>query len=128
LADIDPAADTARIERLLGALRADTETRLAARESEFAPLLPDEERSLDDRVTALADFCRGYLFGLVAGGVRDLAQLPAEANEVVNDLVKIAEAEAEPSAGETEEQALSELIEYVRVGVQLVYEELHSAD
>ena len=41
--------------------------------------------------------------------------------------MKISEAEAEAS-DELEEYAFTELLEYVRVGVQLVYEELHVAD
>jgi uncharacterized protein len=129
LADIDPAADTTAAERLLGALRAETQTRLAERESDFSPLLPGEHASLIERVGALADFCRGFLFGLVAGGVRDLNKLPDDAREVVNDFMRIAEAEADsPTGDEADEHALAELTEYVRVGVQLVYEELHSGD
>ncbi len=129
-ADVDPTADSMDAERLLGVLRAQTQTRLTERESDFAPLLPADDSSLGARVAALADFCSGYLLGLVAGGVSDLAKLPGDAREVVNDFVKIAQAEAdtESVATEVEEQALLELVEYVRVGVQLIYEELHSAD
>jgi uncharacterized protein YgfB (UPF0149 family) len=127
-ADVDPAADNAEAERLLGALRAQTQTWLAARESEFVPLLPSTERSLDAQVAALADFCRGYVVGLVAGGMREFAGLPADAREIIEDFMKIAEAEVEDRTAETEAQAFTELTEYVRVGVQLIYEELHSTD
>jgi len=127
-ADANAAADSSEAERLLEALRDYTETRLAARESEFFLLLPDDDRTLTERATALADFCRGFLMGLVAGGVRELDALPAEAREVVEDFMKIAEAEADGRATEVEEQALAEIGEYVRTGVQLVYEELRSAD
>lgn len=128
LADVLPAADRAGAEHLLGDLRAETEKQLTARESDFSPLLPHEDSTLPARVGALADFCRGYVLGLVAGGVRDLGQLPHDAREVVDDFMKIAEAETESVATEVEEQALAELVEYVRVGVQLVYEALHTDD
>jgi len=128
LADVDPAIDTSLAQDLLTALRAETALRLAGRESEFSPLLPDDGRDLLQRVSALADFCRGYLLGLAAGGMTDLAHLPGDAREVVEDFTKIAEAEADSAADEVEEQALAELTEYVRLGVQIVYEELHGTD
>ena len=127
-ADANAAADSSEAERLLEGLRDYTDTRLAARESEFFLLLPDDDRTLAERATALADFCRGFLLGLVAGGVRELDALPAEAREVVEDFMKIAEAEADGRATEVEEHALAQISEYVRTGVQLVYEELRSAD
>jgi uncharacterized protein YgfB (UPF0149 family) len=127
LADMNPGADTREVERLLGALRATTQMRLTERDSEFTPLLPGEDAGLAERVAALADFCRGYVMGLLAGGVSDLAALPGDAREVVEDMIKIAQAEAGETA-EAEERALAELTEYVRVGVQVVYEALHADD
>jgi uncharacterized protein YgfB (UPF0149 family) len=127
LGDADAGADTDSARRLLQDVGSYTQTRLAARDSEFELLLPDGVQPVDMRTGALADFCRGYVMGLVAGGVREFAALPGDAREVIEDFMKIAEAQA-AGVGETEEQALSTLTEYVRTGVQVVYEELHSAD
>lgn len=113
---------------MLNMLCAYTETRLAGRESEFELLLPDENGALEQRVNALADFCRGFLLGLVAGGVTELSALPADAREVVEDFMKIAEAEADGRTSDVEEKAFTEIAEYVRTGVQLVYESLHPGD
>ncbi|HKQ29829.1 MAG TPA: UPF0149 family protein [Burkholderiales bacterium] len=124
LADVDAAANSLSARRLLESVGNYTETHLAARDSEFELLLPDEAEPLDARTGALADFCRGYVLGLVAGGVRELAALPGDAREVVEDFMKISNVQADNMA-ETEEQALAELTEYVRTGVQVVYEELH---
>lgn len=123
--DANAAVDSAAAEDLLEQLSAYTAASLKARESAFEPLLPDEQRALEARVLALADFCRGFLLGLVEGGVRELTRLPPEAREVVEDFMKIAEAEADGRAGEVEERAFAEIVEYVRTGVQLVYEGLH---
>jgi uncharacterized protein YgfB (UPF0149 family) len=128
LGDANAARDRLEAERLLEALHDYTAARLAGRESAFELLLPEEARTLEERVGALAGFCRGYLLGLVAGGVRELSALPGDAREVVEDFMKIAEAEADGRAGEVEERAFIDLLEYVRTGVQLVYEELHTAD
>jgi uncharacterized protein len=127
LGDANAAVDSGVAEELLAALSSYTEARLNERESNFSLLLPDEGRDLRQRVAALADFCRGYLMGLVAGGVRELDKLPGDAREVVEDFMKIAEAEAGGMVAELEEQALVDLAEYVRTGVQIVYEEIHGA-
>ncbi len=103
---------------------------------EFEPLLPGEDTDLETRVQSLAEWCRGFLLGLVAGGLKDLHALsdrPAAAagggggsGEALRDLIEIAEVElGEGEAGEAAERALTELIEYVRAAVTLVYEELH---
>jgi uncharacterized protein YgfB (UPF0149 family) len=124
----DPEEEAARREAgaLLEALAAGLERRLASRGFEFEPLLPGEEADLDTRVRALAEWCRGFLLGLVAGGLKDLRTLPGEAGEAVRDLVEIAEVElGEGESGEAAERALAELIEYVRAAVTLLYEDLH---
>jgi uncharacterized protein len=126
LADVDTGADSTPARRLLENVGSYTEARLAARDSEFELLLPDEAEPLDTRTSALVDFCRGYVLGLVAGGVREFADLPGDAREVIEDFMKISDVEV-VNGIEAEEQALAELTEYVRTGVQVVYEELHPA-
>jgi uncharacterized protein YgfB (UPF0149 family) len=92
---------------------------------EFALLLPDEEATLEDRIEAIADWCRGFIYGLTEGGVTDVTQLPGDAGEVVRDLMELAEVGLDESADvETQDKALAEIEEYIRVGVQLVFEEL----
>jgi hypothetical protein len=115
-------------ESLLTALSDQTQTQLHDPEFGFEPLLPDTTGDAAAGADALAAWCRGFLFGLVAGGVKDFARLPAEAGEFVQDLMQIAEAEAAPGANEEEDaRALAELVEYLRAGVQLMYEELQHA-
>jgi hypothetical protein len=92
---------------------------------EFVPLLPDDEQSLETRVEALGTWCQGFLYGFGAAGTAGHAQLPGDVTEVLTDLAQISHAGiAEPESVEVEEQAYAELVEFVRVGVQLVYDEL----
>jgi uncharacterized protein YgfB (UPF0149 family) len=92
----------------------------------FMPLLPDDEAELSDRAQALSAWCEGFLFGL-AGQMRlDLEGCSEEVREIVRDLSELTRAglgDAEDL--EVEESAYAELVEYVRVGAQLVYMELH---
>jgi uncharacterized protein YgfB (UPF0149 family) len=51
--------------------------------------------------------------------------LPKDVREFLEDMLSLAGAESDATADEEDEaRALTELVEYVRVGVQLVYETL----
>ena len=95
---------------------------------EFQMLLPGDEDSLDQRVHALGDWCQGYLIGLSLGGIKDFAPLPDDAREIANDLLEIARAGTsyELEGSEEDENAYAELVEYLRVGVLLINEELQT--
>ena len=92
---------------------------------DFTLFLPDDSDPLPTRSTALADWCRGYVMGLVEAGLTDFDKLPEDAAEVVRDLVAISELElSEDDDGSDED--LMQIEEFIRVGVQLVYENLNS--
>ena len=93
---------------------------------EFQLLLPVDDDHIDNRVNALGDWCQAYLVGLALGGVKDFASLPDNAREVADDLIEIARAGTSYSleGNEEDENAYAELIEYIRVGVLLINEEL----
>jgi len=105
-----------------------TSETLAGTDLEFQPLLPEEEQPLSERTAALAQWCVGFLYGLGSGAIQDLKTLPGEVGEVVRDFDDITRVGVD--GGETDEQnesAYAELVEFVRVGVQLVFEELEGA-
>lgn len=93
---------------------------------DFQLLLPDDDDSLDARVHALGDWCQGFLSGLALGGIKDFIDLPDDGREVAEDLVEIARAGSSYhlEGSEEDEQAYAELMEYMRVGVLLLNEEL----
>jgi uncharacterized protein YgfB (UPF0149 family) len=97
---------------------------------EFSPLLPDDDYGIDQRAEALGLWCHGFLAGLVVGGL-DLSggqsELSAELNELVRDLAEISKVGADGKETEDPElgdSSLVELVEYVRVGAQYIFEEL----
>lgn len=92
----------------------------------FDLLLPDDSESLDARAEALAQWCQGFLVGLTMGGIETGKPLPGDVGEVVSDFATLAQAAHEGAAAEEDEQAYAELCEFVRVGAQLVYEELRA--
>lgn len=93
----------------------------------FALLLPDGDDPIEERTEALADWARGFSVALLRGDRLTLKDLPDNSAEVVKDLIKISEAQPGEQTEENE-RALTEIEEYMRVGIQLVYEELHPGD
>ena len=125
LPDPGPDGPGAFDEGPLAELHQHTARVLAAPDMEFQPLLPDDELDLGSRVDALGAWCQGFLYGFGVSGTSAGATLPEEVAEVLSDLADISRAGAVGSAErEVEEEAYSELVEYLRAAVQLVYDDL----
>jgi len=93
----------------------------------FVLLLPDMDDPIVERTEALADWARGFSVALLRGEDLKLGDLPENSAEVAGDLLRISEAQA-GGQSEENERALAEIEEYMRVGVQLVFEELQPED
>lgn len=100
-----------------------TEQALASEELVFQPLLP-EEAALTERALALGAWCQGFLFGLASTLPDVTARLGGEALEAVNDFGELALAVRGGEDADEVENAWVELVEFVRIGVLLVYEDL----
>jgi uncharacterized protein len=117
-------ADPLSKETLRG-LYVDTAGSLEGREMEFELLLPVDEEPIDARTAALAQWCQGFLYGLGTSVVQDESGLPGDLGEIVRDLTEITHVAVDTEqTPESNESAYAELVEFVRVGVQLVFDEL----
>ena len=111
----------AMIERVFTA----TATSFGEQGMEFEPLLPDDESPLSGRANALALWCTGFLYGLGTGHISDLEALNGDVGEIVRDFTEISRATGDDAdADESNEQAYAELVEFIRVAAQVVFEEL----
>ncbi len=91
----------------------------------FELMLPPDSASLPVRTRALAEWCGGYLYGLALGGIREAVALPESVREVMQDFQELSRAgfsDAPPD--ESDEVAYAEIVEFMRVSVLLVHEEL----
>lgn len=112
-------------EETLRTLFDETAHALDERQMGFGLLLPGDDRPLDERAAALGQWCQGFLYGLGSSRIADLERLPGEVGEVVRDLAQISQVGVSADESiEAQESAYTELVEFVRVGAQLVYEEL----
>lgn len=90
----------------------------------FRLLLPADDAPIDARAASLAAWCNGFLYGLAVRGLRPMEELPDELREILSDFSEIGRAGvAEEEAEEAGESAYAELVEYVRVAVQIVFDE-----
>jgi len=104
-----------------------SENQIKSPDFDFSLLLPDDSASIDSRIETLGEWCQGFLLGISQGGVVDIKALPGELPEMVEDMVNIGRVNTYEQENENEDEAsYFELMEYVRVGVQLFWEELAS--
>lgn len=118
----DPGLPAPASGSALDRLRVATALQLEDRDFAFALLMPGDSEPLSVRSAALFDWCRGFLggFGLAAG---ERSSLSEEGNEALADLARLAAAQpdAEDDDDAGEEDALTELEEFVRVAVLLLH-------
>jgi len=124
LAGTDEAdRSTGAYRRSLQDLAARTRTEIADPHLGFTPLLPEDSAPLAERALGLYDWSRGFLYGLGLTGV-DVSRCSGSVREVCDDFSAITRLDLKDlDASEENEQALTELTEFVRVATMLVYEE-----
>jgi hypothetical protein len=117
-ADDEPA-------RELRGLFDSTRAALHAQDLQFVVALPDDDAPLAQRAAALGQWCQGFLYGLGTNPLPDPQSLPGDVGEIVRDLSALVQVGVDDNEDpEANEQAYTELVEFVRVGVQLLFEEL----
>ena len=124
------AGDVLAAERTreLKEVAAHTILSLEAGDMGFSLVLPGDEEPLPRRALGLADWCHGFMHGLATAGGADEGPGAAALDEtlpqeILEDFNEITRAGADDSGDEEAESAYVELVEYVRVSAQLVYDE-----
>lgn len=89
------------------------------------PLLPDDDTPLDQRTQALGAWCQGLLYGLGLGQADKNGALSSESQEFLRDATEIARVGFDTDqASEADEIAYAEVVEYLRVGLLLIQQDL----
>ena len=125
LVDEPGAAFRMALEELLQSSR----EQLADEDMGLVLWLPAEEELLEERTMALGQWCSGFLAGLGSSGEQALASLSDDANQALRDLQQISKAVvADTNESEEEENAFVEIVEYLRVVVLMIREDLRGPD
>lgn len=124
-AGASPAAVADDLDELIGT----SSKMLEEGELTFEPLLPSDDAPLAEQVEALAMWCQGFLSG-VGSTAPAAASGSVEGDalgEILRDFAEISRAglsDDEEAGQDQADFALAEIQEYVRVSVQIAFEEL----
>lgn len=91
--------------------------------------LPDDHAPLSSRISAMSDWCQGLVYGLGASGMTDETELSADCKEYISDAINISQISSDDlEDADAEEANFEELVEYLRMGLFLLYGELQPLD
>jgi len=93
----------------------------------FDLLLPDDGERIGTRASALSEWCQGFLYGVAYMGVGDDKDWSEDSRGVLRDLMEISRLDSD-NTDDSDEQAFMELQEYVRMGVNILLQELQPED
>jgi uncharacterized protein len=91
----------------------------------FQPLLPDDELPLPERLVSVGLWCSNYISGLGEGMSSEFA-VSEDAREALEDIAAIGQVSVDFDTDEDGERDYAELVEYIRIAVQLIFADLHS--
>lgn len=111
-----------QIDRLL----ADTRRFLDSPELDFQLMLPDDDGPLSERVLALGEWCNGFVNGFALGQFSAAIMANEECKDLIESFTRICQVDAADVGDEGDEQALFELIEYVRMGTIFLFDQLQT--
>lgn len=116
-------------QQMLQAVFQATNKQLADDLFEFQLLLPADTEALPMCAEALTLWCQGFLTGLKMVNVSSQGRQDDEVTEVLSDIVEIAQMNYEQVvASEEDEAAYVELVEYVRMAVVLIYQNMRELE
>lgn len=84
-------------------------------------LLPDDETEITHRLSALGQWCYGFLTGFGSAGIADRDQLSEEAEEMLQDFAFIAQIDADTEESDHLEADYMEVTEYLRMAAVSLY-------
>lgn len=94
----------------------------------FDLMLPSDDESAFRRADEIANWCSGFAQGFCHDGDISMLQKTGPVKETFDDIMSIARIQAALSGDETdrqgEDRALTEIEQYLRIGIQLIYEEM----
>ena len=95
----------------------------------FSLWLPGDDEILEERTMALSQWCSGFLTGLGSNGDKLFESMSDDSKEALGDLEQISKAEVVDTAeSEEDENAFAEIIEYIRVVILMIREDLRGPD
>lgn len=89
---------------------------------EFTLLLPEDTEQLALRAEALRLWCEGFIIGLEKVNIKVTGRAPSDTTEAINDITEIIKMDLDPVEDEADENAYTQLVEYIRMAAILIYQ------
>ncbi len=124
LFQISNAGEIALLEGMFELLLRD----LQSSDFTFNILLPDDQATTSQKADEISNWCEGYLQGLYYDGDALINESSESVQEVARDIFDIGGMNHVfiEENDESDEKSLIEIEEYLRVGIQIIYDELAS--
>ena len=126
------SSETMELKTVLVNVIAETLEKLNDAEMTFYPLLLPDSASLTDRTGSLSSWCQGFIDGFSLAIAQENISINLTEQDIIVEIIedfsqisKLTSASVMNEGGE--ELAYMEVVEYVRVGVQLIFEESKAA-
>jgi len=126
------SSDANKLKNILLGLIAETHEKLNDTEMTFYPLLSPDSESLTNRTLSLSSWCQGFIDGFSLAIAQENISINLTEQDIIVEIIedfsqisKLTSASVMNEGGE--ELAYMEVVEYVRVGVQLIFEESKAA-
>ncbi len=127
-AEMPTMAEQSTTNKLFEALFRLTTNQLQDPDKGVVIMLPIDGEPLSHRLEALSSWCEGFLDGVTLENVSSsLSQLPL-VTEVLSDLQNIKDISFDARETEENEKNYAEIVEFIRVGLLLVYAECKQAN
>ncbi len=99
----------------------ETRRLIASNEFDFDLFQPEDEVALTERVEALSNWCRGFLFGV--GSLATVTNWSKDTREILKDITEFTKLDTEVE-GEEDERDFVEITEFLRSAILLLRDEL----
>ncbi|MGD9592809.1 MAG: UPF0149 family protein, partial [Candidatus Berkiella sp.] len=116
-----PTLSCQRINELFNALLVNSAQNLA-QEHNLILLLPQDDESLAVRIEGMRSWCEGFIDGVHKANVASNLLCPL-IKEVIDDIVQLRSVSTDVIENEENEKDYTEIVEFIRVSVLLIYEQ-----
>ena len=76
----------------------------------------------------MVNWCHGLIYGLGTSGLTDETELSEDSKEYISDVINISQIDIEATDDSDTDSNFEELVEYLRMGLFLLYGELQPVD
>lgn len=121
----DVTGAVAEVSELAHALYRDAMDLLLQAEAGFDLLLPHDTESLQLRTESLGAWCQGFMLGLLQNDSVGIDEFGGDNEEIIEDIMAISGAITGERDPDKDEWAFAEIEEYLRAGVQLMFETIY---